>query len=57
MVPSVRASSTMNTTDRFVRFAAEGEVMAKFSRQSAKGLAQRSALVLPERQDFEIARP
>ena len=28
----MRASSTMNTTDRFVRFAAEGEVMAKFSR-------------------------
>ena len=32
----MRASSTMNTTDRFVRFAAEGEVMAKFSRSLAQ---------------------
>jgi hypothetical protein len=45
----------MNMTDRFVRFAAEGEVMAKFSRKLERFGAALALLCRSGK--IEIARP
>ena len=46
----------MNMTDRFVRFAAEGEVMAKFSRNLERCLAQPWLIYTPQEHETYVKK-